>query len=183
MEAEVPALETLAVDEVPPPDVGHAPDSDEEGCPILEDIGAAEEHEEPEERDSLWSDDVLETPIPAFIPAAPPGPADELSLEKVFDPLYLLLGQLGEEFFHLMTTQTNLYESQVEAQVPFDHPQCPREWEKLLVPELMAWYGIATIHSIVPVPQVKMFWGQHTAFASDLVPQAMSLVRFEQIRR
>ena len=50
------------------------------------------------------------------------GPAGPLpSVDKVFDPLHLLDGQLGNELFHhdATVTQTKLYESQVQAKPAF----------------------------------------------------------------
>jgi hypothetical protein len=82
-----------------------------------------------------------------------------------------------------MVTQTNLYESQVQAKLAFDDPQRPRDWQKLSMPELKAWYGIATLNSVIPVPQIKLFWSEKETFTSILVPQIMPLSRFEQIRR
>ena len=131
--------------------------------------------------DQGWSNVLPTNDLPEFTGLA--GVNQGLTNEVFCDPLALFDRFITEDMLKIACAQTNLYYHQWATTVALANSPHQRPWTNLTVNELKTWIGILINNSLHPYPTMPLYWSADPLFGVDKVKKAMSLVRFEQIKR
>lgn len=87
---------------------------------------------------------------------------------------------VDDEFFELMSTQTNLYKSQYNDENLGPHARL-RKWYDTTAAEMKQWFGLVILTGIIEKPSLDLYWSTDSLLSTPAFAQTMPRDRFMNI--